>query len=166
MAWTDTPLANWLRLIATIYLTSFALGYCVLRIFNGLKYLGHLSTFLLSFLLSIFLTSLLEFALLASHHSINQWGQLSLVIVNIALAAAASVRYNSTSETFFCFLFSGGFCCSSGSAVPLPRVARGWRVRVSRGSGFADLAAARGVACLGLPSMGTSVVCGCFLFCS
>jgi len=40
--------------------------------------------------------------------------------------------------------------------VPLPRVARGWRVRVSRGSGFAGLAAARGVACLGLPSMGSS----------
>lgn len=93
MAWTEIHPSNWLRLIATIYFTSFAPGYCVLRISKGLKYLGRLSTFLLSYLLSLFITCLLGFALLISHHSIQDFGPTFLALANISLAIIATVRY-------------------------------------------------------------------------
>jgi hypothetical protein len=90
--WSQVTPLNWLRLAAAMYLVCFSSGYCILGIFNGLKFLKRLSTFLVSFLLSVFFSGLFGFILLISHYSIEEYGLLLFVSINLLLSTIFLLR--------------------------------------------------------------------------
>jgi hypothetical protein len=98
LEWIEIPPLSWLRYISALFLTSFLPGYLILRVVNKEGEIKGCTTIVLSYLLSLFLSSLAGFLILLSSSSISALGLPAIIVMDLMLLAIYYLKGLKTSK--------------------------------------------------------------------
>jgi len=83
--WMSVLLPNWIRCLSSIVLTSFIPGYFLLQIIDRGKSIKGIATIVISYLLSLFITSIVGFLILLTGNSISSVALQTILAINLLL---------------------------------------------------------------------------------
>jgi len=95
LEWTNIPLVNWLRYLASILLAFFLPGYFLLKSLDRQNSIELSATIPLSYILSIFITFATGFSLLITQGSISSLAGYLLILINLVLMVIYCARPSS-----------------------------------------------------------------------
>lgn len=81
----NIPMANWLRNICAIFLTTFIPGYMIIDIVDRNQSIGFLKKILSSYVLSLISTFLVGYIIILSGNTINQLGTFGISTLNVSI---------------------------------------------------------------------------------
>ncbi|MGZ4161774.1 MAG: hypothetical protein ACXVNF_13395, partial [Neobacillus sp.] len=98
MNWSSIPVANYIRLLAGLLLSSILPGYGLLRLIDRKRRFDGLASLVFSFFISVFLMALISFSIILVNLSISNIFWLSL-IVNLVILFAYSTTFLKKNES-------------------------------------------------------------------